>query len=485
MKLRIIVFICFSLALAGLLSGMARPAQAEPAALTLNVNNSLVDAVDANPGDGVCETGTGNNVCTLRAAVMEANAWPGADTILLPAGTYYLSLVATSFENNALNGDLDLTDDVTIIGADEAATIIDGNRSASKARVFEIFEGVTVAMSHLTIRNGMNESGPGGIAGGVQNVKGSVSLTHVTLTENSRGGLWNNGGTAVLDFVTYSNNFDNAAPLSNQWGGTMIVRNSIIAGNHQNGGGGGVWAGIGNLTMINTTVSHNGGPTTSTGGGIVVSNGTATLINSTISVNQTSGNGGGIYVFQSDANYPTTLNLYNVTIANNIANTSAGGYTSGGIYVNTTNGFTPVVNVHNSIIADNWLQNIGGGDSDCYGPINSGGYNLIRTTTGCVINGVTTGNLYDVDPLLGKLANGGGFGQTHTLKDGSPAIDAGNSFGCADNLGALLLTDQRGYVRHVDGGGSAARCDMGAYEYKATPYGSPPMYSVYLPFIQR
>ncbi|MBK8902992.1 MAG: hypothetical protein IPM53_17510 [Anaerolineaceae bacterium] len=483
MKLKIIVFICFTFFLAGLLSVAAWPVQAEPAALTLNVNNSLVDAVDANPGDGVCETAVNNNVCTLRAAVMEANAWPGADTILIPAGTYYLGLVATSFENNALNGDLDLTDDVTIIGADEAATIIDGNRSASKARVFEIFEGVTVAMSHLTIRNGMNEPGPG-IAGGIQNVKGSVSLTHVTLTDNSRGGLYNNGGTAVLDFVTYTNNFDNGASLYNSGGGTMIVRNSVIAGNQQNGGGGGVWTEIGNLTMINTTVSGNGGPDTSHGGGIFVANGTATLINSTISANQTTASGGGVYVFQSTANYPATLNLYNVTIANNTANTSGGNYTGGGIYVDTIYGFTPTVNVHNSIIADNWLESIGGDDSDCYGPINSGGYNLIRTTTGCVINGVTTGNQYGVDPLLGHLANGGGFGKTHTLKDGSPAIDAGNPLGCTDNLGALLLTDQRSYVRHVDGGSGAPRCDIGAYEYNAIPY-DPPDYQVYLPYIQK
>ncbi len=290
------------------------------------------------------------------------------------------------------------------------------------------------------------------------------------------------------DFVSYTNNFDNGASLNNQGGGTMIVRNSVIAGNHQNGGGGGIWTGPGNLTMINTTVSGNGGPTTSVGGGIVVFHGTATIINSTISVNQTRGNGGGIYVFQSAANYPTTLNLYNVTIANNVADTSAGNYTGGGIYVNTTSGFTPTVNMHNSLLTDNWLQSIGGDDSDCYGPINSGGYNLIRTPTGCMINGVTTGNLHGVDPLLGRLANGGGFGRTHTLNEGSPAIDAGNPLGCADNFGAQLLTDQRSYVRHVDGGSGAARCDIGAYEYKAMPYGAPLpelTYSVYLPFIQR
>jgi CSLREA domain-containing protein len=52
-------------------------------AATFNVN-SAVDAVDAVPGDGVCATAGGQ--CTLRAAVQEANALPGADTISLPAG---------------------------------------------------------------------------------------------------------------------------------------------------------------------------------------------------------------------------------------------------------------------------------------------------------------------------------------------------------------------------------------------------------------
>ena len=37
------------------------------------------DAVDASPGDGVCADATG--ACTLRAAVMEANAVVGLDFV--------------------------------------------------------------------------------------------------------------------------------------------------------------------------------------------------------------------------------------------------------------------------------------------------------------------------------------------------------------------------------------------------------------------
>jgi hypothetical protein len=44
---------------------------------------------------------------TLRAAVIAANANPGADTIMVPAGTYVLTIA----------GDLNITDSVTIVGA--------------------------------------------------------------------------------------------------------------------------------------------------------------------------------------------------------------------------------------------------------------------------------------------------------------------------------------------------------------------------------
>ena len=43
------------------------------------VVNDTGDAPDANPGNGTCATSTG--VCTLRAAIQEANAHPGPDTI--------------------------------------------------------------------------------------------------------------------------------------------------------------------------------------------------------------------------------------------------------------------------------------------------------------------------------------------------------------------------------------------------------------------
>ena len=110
--------------------------------------NDTTDAVDVNPGDGICATAT--PTCTLRAAVMEANALLGADTITVPVGLYTLEITGVDefpFDAGgeyvvvhnldgasdvdllgyqlAAQGDLDITEDVTITGAgpgNDAAT---------------------------------------------------------------------------------------------------------------------------------------------------------------------------------------------------------------------------------------------------------------------------------------------------------------------------------------------------------------------------
>ncbi|MGH6628892.1 MAG: hypothetical protein ACREB3_04075, partial [Burkholderiales bacterium] len=74
------------------IEGGSRSAQIPASALV--VNNTL-DQVDAVPGDGTCASAEG--ACTLRAAIMEANA-SGFDaegrrhTIFVPAGRYTLTI---------------------------------------------------------------------------------------------------------------------------------------------------------------------------------------------------------------------------------------------------------------------------------------------------------------------------------------------------------------------------------------------------------
>ena len=81
-------------------------------AATFSVN-SYVDSVDMTPGNGTCADSAGR--CTLRAAILEANALPGPDTILAPPGVYNMTLGGAN-EDLGLTGDLDIFSDVTIIG---------------------------------------------------------------------------------------------------------------------------------------------------------------------------------------------------------------------------------------------------------------------------------------------------------------------------------------------------------------------------------
>src|SRR4051794_28561005 len=72
-----------------------------PSTYTVNTN---ADTVDANPGDDKALDAGG--LTSLRAAVMEANAHPGADTIVLPADTYRLTIAAGKGADDT-SGDLD------------------------------------------------------------------------------------------------------------------------------------------------------------------------------------------------------------------------------------------------------------------------------------------------------------------------------------------------------------------------------------------
>ena len=141
---------------------------------------STEDMVDALPGDGLCATATGT--CTLRAAVQETNSQGGTNTVLLPAGTYTLTIPGAD-EDLAATGDLDVANDLTVTGADRSSTIIDGN---GLDRVFhfthlDLFPTFTrFVLSHVTVRNGTASQG----AAIASDAMGELVLSDCTITEN-------------------------------------------------------------------------------------------------------------------------------------------------------------------------------------------------------------------------------------------------------------------------------------------------------------
>src|SRR2546422_8779711 len=139
-------------------------AVAPVAAATFTLNDPAA-AVEAVLREGNCATA--GNTCTLRAAIQEANALPGPDTIMVPAGTYLLTIEGRD-EDLAVTGDLDITDDGNITGAGADRTIHDGN---GIDRIFDIElptsrVAIIVAIAALTIRNGNSEPGASANEGG-------------------------------------------------------------------------------------------------------------------------------------------------------------------------------------------------------------------------------------------------------------------------------------------------------------------------------
>ena len=93
--------------------------------------DTVDDTVDVKPGDGLAEDEFGRT--SLRAAIMEANALPGRDTIKLPAGNYQLTIAGPDAD---AQGDLDLTDAVSIVGEHRDKTTISSSKIVD--RIFDI-----------------------------------------------------------------------------------------------------------------------------------------------------------------------------------------------------------------------------------------------------------------------------------------------------------------------------------------------------------
>lgn len=145
------------------------------AAATFTVN-STADSVDAAPGDGACATSAGT--CTLRAGVMEANALPGADGVVLPAGTFRLTPTGAD-EDLGVTGDLDVLDTLGVAGAGSDNTIIDG---FGADRIFDGFGASALAVNDLTLKRGAAGGGEGGAIrhGG----PGALAVTNVRFERN-------------------------------------------------------------------------------------------------------------------------------------------------------------------------------------------------------------------------------------------------------------------------------------------------------------
>lgn len=267
--------------------------------------------------------------------------------------------------------------------------------------------------------------------GGISIRAGTADLMRVRVIANTTtyqgAGVFNSVDTAVADSTISGNRVDNARPEFPTGGGGFFNSGMLS---------------ISRTTISGNTVAQTEGTGLFAGGGGGISNDrlpltaaapTLRLANTTISANSAN-DGGGVHY---GAGAGTATNL---TISNNIAKSAGGGvYSAGG--VNAT--------FVNTVVANNTGAN-------CSGTATSLGHNLDSDGT-CDLT--SPGDMRNVDPLLGPLADNGGPTMTHALLEGSPAIDAGSPATPGSGGTACEATDQRGVARP-----QGLACDIGAYE---------------------
>jgi CSLREA domain-containing protein len=464
---------------------------------------TTTDGVDAVLGDGQCRTSDGT--CTLRAAVQEANARVGADVIQLAATTYTLSIgdsclrcaqAGRSVPSNS--GDLDVTGDLTILGASTGTTTVAGV-TPMLDRVLHVHEGATATVRNVRVTGGVLLDQRYG--GGIWN-EGTLTFEGGAVTGNSTGGFIEGGlggggianeGTLVLDRTSIYNNDATISGGGLLNTGTATISNTTFALNRtwvhnqcwDRSAGGGV-LNYGTLTLTRSRLTQNEAPFL---GGGLYNTGSARLDQTTVDGNLAT-QGAGIFNIA-----PGDLQMVNATVSGNRARTVQ--YHGSECYYESSTAqgggllSTGTARLYNLTVAFNespsggqnlqsWHRTLGTGQmmvvSTIVGPpatrscsrdprympdqLVPGGGNI---DSGDQCGFWDGGGRSNTDARLRPLGSNGGPAPTHALGTGSPAIDFGATWTCPS-------TDGRGYVRPVDGNGDGvARCDSGAYEAGSLP----------------
>jgi hypothetical protein len=399
--------------------------------------------------------------CSLREAVMDANANVGPDVIVLQAAsTYILSIPGTG---GAEEGDLEVTESLTVQGGDKVTTVID-TAAGFNDRIFEVDTGavtpIDFTVSNLTMQHGNSDGGGGAVS--IQGFDTQGIFTNVIVQNNQAagngGGIFFSSGGA-RQFSLQGSNILNNSSASGGGGGVLCsgagiscdVADSLFSGNESAGGsGGGMLIGTGgdgslHHTIMNTVFENNtaGGPFGGSGGGLqfgsskglqltgsqftgniangnqgnggqgggafVSSGGQAVGVeNCVFQDNQNDGHGGGLYVSVGG-----TVSVTGSTFDNNESRVGGSGR-GGGLYVNNGNQVT----VSQSVFSDNTADAEGGGAY--FETFNAGGPAVTNSTFsgntaalaggGAYFTGNNTGPTITNDTFSGNAsaASGGG-----------------------------------------------------------------------------
>jgi CSLREA domain-containing protein len=442
--------------------------------------------------------------CSLREAVASANTNVSVDdcekgqggkrdTVKLAPGELYSLTIASTNEDNNLNGDLDFTGGgpVTLKGN---ARGMDGPTidAGANDRAIDAPSGAgSLVVKRLNLEGGnvMGLAGGDDVGGAIRSEGRSLTVEDVNVAQGSArlgGGVYAEGGPrlaiadsfmgqnvatgdggaiealGVQSLVVKRTGLDsNDAIGSSPRGGaihttadaTHVVDSevafndvlSVVPGGSADGGG--IYSGSGELVIRRSIVHSNGvddtgGISLSRGGGVRAPDGKVKVVNSTFFGNDVDGEGGGLFLARGSITHTTFLD---------------NGAGDAGDHLASTGASTPVT-LRNSILPGaEGVVDLCAGDP---GSFVSRGYSVAQ---------------YD-DPICGALdsdaivpsvgladavpMNNGGRTLTLAIAGTSPAKNLIPKRKCKSAEG----TDQRRYKRP-----NGKRCDAGAFERGAKP----------------
>lgn len=419
---------------------------------------TLKDGYTSGAGAAVLADSSSSVINLTGVSVLNNVAWGNGGAIYSPGA---VNVLMSNFSGNLARG---LTPAMEPSPATGHGGAIYLTASGALNLSLSSFSGNTAAKSGGAVYNG-----------GTVNISDSAlsgNIAHSSGENQGGGALFNaNNAKVTVTRTAFSGNLAPAgsggALYNNLNAGAVTVSDSSfngnISGSLSKAGRGGAIYSEENMTILRVTFNANIATLNGLGGAILNNRAAVMQIaNSSFLANVTPDGKGGA-IANIDTPFPSgsdsTVDLRNVTLTNNRAN-------SGGAVYNEE-----AVSLRNTIVA----EGPAGSGGTCAGSkaVTDNGHNLQHSGNAC---GAT---ISSQDPKLEAPAfNGGPIASllTQALQPDSPAIDAGNGAVCS---GAPVNNeDQRGKSRPNDGDGNGASvCDIGAYEADTakTGFGSEPV----------
>lgn len=206
----------------------------------------VVDDV-GDPSPATCVPGS----CSLREAVQLANAQPGPNRIVLAVGAYSLTRFGAGEDANS-TGDLDITDDLLIVGAGAALTTL--TQTVADRLLHAVPSGADLTLRDLTLSGGSAVD-----RGGALFMPNSARLLVERVTfsgnrANQRGGAIHHNGSGAQRIVMRNCRFEDNrvinTDVNDAYGGALYSASSGFNDDYLR---------IENCTFVNNRADNGGG----------------------------------------------------------------------------------------------------------------------------------------------------------------------------------------------------------------------------------